>query len=60
MANLVYIHLKVCKVIQLKCFMNMYTFPTPLQTFVSLLYRLASRGVITELSKQVSTTRGGT
>ena len=35
----------------------MYTFPTPLQTFVSLLYRLASRGVSTELSKQLSTSR---
>ena len=36
MASLVHIHLKVCKVIQVKCYMNMYTFPTPLQTFVSM------------------------
>ena len=53
MACLIDVHLKVCKVIQLKCYMKMYTFPTPLQTLVSLLYRLTSRGESKELSKQL-------
>ena len=57
MTCLIHVHLKLCNVIQLKCYMKMYTFPTPLQTLVSLLYRLTSRGEIKELSKQLSTTR---